>query len=319
MEHNQLNIAKQIINNKIDLHGYIQEQDLIDYILKTIKANIFSFIKVKFKNNAVQITLKYNDELQEVLFNSYTEDAYLEFCQDVLKIDKNEKYNCSRSLNIEGVKTRVFALMPPLCKYPDITISTTKQPPAKLEKQTIPDNVFDEIVHDNFIIVGGSGSGKTYLMNYLLNRFIKENEQIALIQEFDELIAPNKFTSNIIVPPPKPGEESLLKFVTEQSNLMRLDAFYVGEVKGAEAWPMIVNMSSGTRGGCTLHGESAVKALNRLRALCQLAYPNKEVIDEFIAKTIKYVIVMKNKNIQAIYRLTGTHVKNSFSIEEIYS
>ena len=100
---------------------------------------------------------------------------------------------------------------------------------------------------------------------------------------------------------------------------MRLDGIYVGEVKSAEAWPFVVNLASGTRGGCTIHGESAPQALSRLRALCQLSCNSDEVINDFIAKSIHYIIVMKDKNIDQIYKLAGTHMKNNFTMQEIGS
>ncbi len=231
----------------------------------------------------------------------------------------NEKYNCSRTIIVDGVRTRVFAMMPPFCDTPNITISTTKQPPTKLNKQTITDEDWDRIVHSNFMIVGKSGSGKTYLTNYLLNKFIRPDERIAIIEEFGELIPPNELTNNLIIPPAKPGELRLLEFVTEMSNLMRLDAIYVGEIKGREAWPMVNNMASGTRGGFTMHGDSARQALARLKALCRLSCDNDEAVDEFIAKSIQYIVVMKDKNIESICELKGTHIKGQFQMQEYKS
>ena len=301
---------------KMDIQNDI---GLNDFIINTIKANLCATIGIKFDLNNVYVTVIYPSETKLIKFNDYSHEAYLDFCKTVLNIDMNEQYNCSRTSIINGVRTRIYAVMPPFSENPNITISTTKIPPQTLNKQTIPDEIWDKIVHSNFIVVGKSGSGKTYLTNYLLSRYIRKNERIALIEEFGELIPPNELTNSIIVPPPKPGNPSLLKFVTEQSNLMRLDAFYVGEIKGAEAWPFVVNLASGTRGGATLHGETAVQGLSRLRALCQLSCNNDNAIDEFISKSVKYVIVMRNKNIESINRLTGVHNKGSFTMEEIYS
>ena len=295
------------------------EVGLDDYVRNIIKTNACSTIGIKYELGDVYVSTAYPSGTQLEIFNNYNESAYGDFCKNVLNIDLDEKYNCSRTINIDGVKTRVYAMMKPFVKTPNITISTTKIPPETLTKQTISDEMFDEIVHNNFMIVGASGSGKTYLTNYLLNKFIRDDERIAIIEEFGELIAPNDLTQSIIVPPPKPGEPSLLKFVTEQSNLMRLDAIYVGEVKSGEAWPMVINMASGTRGGFTMHGETADQALSRLRALCKLSCDNDEAINEFIAKSIKYIIVMEKKNIKQILKMTGTVMKNNFAKQEIGS
>lgn len=298
---------------------YESELGLEEFVIETIKANVLSTMGIRYSPEGVMVTVISLSNTKLMVFPNYSPDDYKSFCKEILTIDLEEKENCSRSINVEGVMTRVYAVMPPYTIYPNVTISTTKQPPAKLDKQTISDEVFDKIVHDNFIIVGASGSGKTYLMNYLLNKFIKDDERVGIIEEFMELIPPNQLCTSLICPPPKSNEKSKLRFITEQSNLMRLDAIYVGEIKGAEAWPFVVNLASGTRGAATLHGDSATHALSRLRALCQLETENTEAINEFIAKSIKYVIVMKKRKIDAIYRLTGTFNRNTFAMEEINS
>ena len=306
-------------NNKIPVANLQNEISLNDYVTNIIKQNICSTITIKYEFSTVSVIAVYPSNTKVLKFEGYTKETYYEFCKEVLDIDKEEKYNCSRALNFDGVKTRVYSVQPPLSATPIITISTTKTPPSTLPKQTIPNEVWDEIVHSNFIICGASGSGKTYLFNYLLSKFINKDEKIALIEEFGELIPPNDLAVTITTPPAKPGETSLLKFITEQSNLMRLDATYIGEIKGSEAWPFIINLASGTRGGATVHGDTAASALNRLRSLCELSCSNSEAIDEFISKCIKYIIVMKDKNIEAIYKLTGVHNKNIFAMKEINS
>lgn len=312
--------AKQLLDGDGDPKIDIQSQvGLSEFVINLIKTNLCSTISIKYELGNVYVTAVDSSGTDLTLFSNYTQDMYEEFCQEIFNIDIHEKYNCSRTIAVEGIKTRVYSVMPPFVKTPNITISTTKVPPTTLPGQTVPDEIFEQIVHDNFIVVGASGSGKTYLTNYLLSKFIHDDERIALIEEFGELIPPNNLTTSIIIPPPKPGEESLLKFMTEQSNLMRLDAVYVGEIKAGEAWPFVVNLASGTRGGATIHGESAQHALSRLRALCQLSTTNTEAINEFIAKSIRYIIVMKKKRIENIYKLTGTQNRGTFGLQEIAS
>lgn len=289
-----------------------------EYLTNLIEANTCSTIGLQFKLSDIELTMVDNNVTKLIRFPNYTEKEYDDFCKEILDIDLSEQYNCSRTLFIKGTRSRVYAMMPPLTKSPIVTISTTKQPPQSLYNQVISDELWNEIVHNNFIIAGASGSGKTYLTNYLLSKFIGKSERIALIEEFGELIPPNDITLSITVPPPKPGEESLLNFVTQQSNLMRLDAFYVGEVKGPEAWPMVVNMASGTRGGCTIHGETFEHALARLRALCQQSCTNNEAIDAFISKALKYVVIMRKRQVYAVHKLTGVHTNANFGKTDIY-
>jgi hypothetical protein len=314
---NELERSKQLLDSapKVNVQ---QESTLDEFVLELIKSNICSTISIKYELSVVYVIFKLEDNrVKTIRFNTSCEEDYLNFCKNVLGIDINEHYNCSRTKEIRGVSTRIFAIMPPFSRTPLITISTTKMPPESIPDIGYSDEVLADIVHSNFLIVGGSGSGKTYLMNYLLHRFIGNSELVELIEEFGELVPPNDITMRIIVPPTKPGEESLLHFVTEQSNLQRLDAIYVGEIKGKEAWPFVMNLASGTRGGATMHGDDAEKALSRLRALCLPYCKNEESINQFISKSLKYIIVMEKHRINVIKKLNGVAVKGNFSMEEL--
>ena len=319
---NNLEKAQQLLKSTESDESYestMSDIGLEDHVLNAIKSNLCYTIRVKYEFGEVVVISTLPSNVKVVRFSNYTADDYGDFCKKVLSIDMEERENCSRSLVIEGIKTRVYAIMKPYSENPLVTISTTKIPPSHLDKVTISDDAFSKIMHSNFIIVGPSGSGKTYLMNYLLNKFIGKKEQICIIEEFMELIPPNELCTCLTCPPPKSNEKSKLRFITEQSNLMRLDAIYLGEIKGAEAWPFLINLASGTRGACTMHGDTAPDALSRLRALCQLETENAEAINNFIAKNIHHVIVMGDKRIDAIFKLTGTHNKGIFAMEEVNS
>lgn len=315
----ELNRAKAISAQKINLKSKtLESKSIDDYVIDIIKANLLCTMHIKHELGTTYIITDYLNETKVKKF-SMSPEEYLDFCHIVFNLDPEELYNCARSLNIDGVKTRVHANMPPFTTHPILTISTTKQPPTELTQKTIPDEAWDKIVHSNFIIAGPSGSGKTYLMNYLLNKFIKKDECIALVQEFDEIIQPNELTLSIQVPPPKPGEMHLLRYATQEANLMRLAMTCVGEVKGGEAWPLIVQGASGTRIACTCHGKDTYQALARVRALCQLEVDNVDVIENLMSKSIEYIIIMNNKKIMQIDKLKGTVHQGIFQKEEIYS
>lgn len=322
MSHDILKLSKKLLYDSsgpsIDI---AKDLGLSDYVLNLIKSNLYSTIGIKYESGRVIIDASHVGGIKVVKFEDETSDSYKSFCEDILNIDLEEKFNCSVSVIIEGVRSRIYALMPPLTRFPVITISTTKEPPAHLEGQTVSSETLKKIVMGNFLVVGGSGSGKTYLMNYLINRYTDNDKKIAIIEEFGELIPPNDLTISIIVPPPKPEETHLLRFVTEQSNLMRLHSIFVGEIKGAEALPFILNLASGTKGGSTIHGESAKLGLSRLSAMCTLANNNMstETINEFIAKSLDYIITMKDRRIENIFKVRDTVHRGNFTLEELDS
>lgn len=167
-----------------------------------------------------------------------SQETYEGFCSDTLKIDLKATYNDSSNVIINGRFCRIFAIMPPYKPLPLIVISTVKNPPEKIatlgERE---EKLLAEIINtSNVLIAGKSGSGKTYLLNYLLNKYMDKNKRIGVVQEFQEIISPNEFTDQMTVPPRKPGQKhNDLEFLTEQSNLMRYDLVIVGEIKGPEA------------------------------------------------------------------------------------
>ena len=299
----------------------LNDMDLEDFTISTIKANVCSTISIKYEiGEGVLVCTSSPTGIKVTNFPNYDADSYMDFCEHVLGIDPKERFNCSRSKTISGVKSRIYAVMPPLAMNPILTISTTKIPPMHLEGQNVPDELLNEVIHSTAIICGGSGSGKTYLFNYMLNKFIRDDERIGIIEEFMEIVPPNKLCYSMICPPPKPGEKSLLRFMTEQSNLMRLDSIFVGEIKGAEAWPFIVNLASGTRGAATIHGATPAHAISRLRALCELdGTASPEAISEFISKAIKYVVQMRNRRVVSISKLNGTQNRGIMSMDEVFN
>ena len=245
-------------------------------------------------------------------------EEYLGLCS-FLHIEENNDSNISKSFMFEGVAVRAFAITKPFSTYPNITISTAKNAPATWGQIDLVE-VLKKIMRKNFLIVGASGAGKTYLLNYMLKESHKNTTtKIGIIEEFFELYPPNKSTCRLIVPPTKPGEERKLKYLTEMSNLMRLDYLYLGEIKGEEAWPFLINLSSGTKGAATVHGDSAIFGLKRIQNLCISAGIPQQIVAETMSKSIKYVIYVEKHEIKEIISLTGVAMQGNFQHTTIWS
>lgn len=245
---------------------------------------------------------------REVHKFSMSDSGYLSFCDRTLKLHTDKLYNDSSNILFKGVPTRVFSIMPPYKPQPLVVISTAKQPPKAIKTLSESDErKLKKVLAGNFLIAGKSGAGKTYLLNYLLNKYYPKDERIGIIQEFAEIYPPNDYTDTICTPPRVPGQQwNDLEFLTEQSNLMRYDRILVGEIKSSEAWPFVVNCSSGTKGGATIHGSSPQDALQRLRMLCLLSGNNltESVVDPFIKKAIQYVVYVEDGQVREIAELT---------------
>lgn len=121
----------------------------------------------------------------------------------------------------------------------------------------------------NIIISGGTGTGKTTLLN-ILSSFIGEDERIITIEDAAEL---RLHQSHVISLETRmtnyEGEgEVTIRDLVRNSLRMRPDRIIVGEVRGKEAFDMMQAMNTGHEGSITtLHANSPVDAINRLETM----------------------------------------------------
>lgn len=127
----------------------------------------------------------------------------------------------------------------------------------------------------NIFVSGGTGAGKTSLLNVLSN-FIPANERVITIEDSAELQIqgiPNIVrleTRNANVE----GENAITMSVLIKTALrMRPDRIIVGEVRDGAAMDMINSMLTGHDGSLsTGHGNSAKEMLLRLQTMVMMAY-----------------------------------------------
>lgn len=151
----------------------------------------------------------------------------------------------------------------------------------------------------NIIVVGGTGSGKTTLMRALMNE-IPFDERIVTIEDAYELgidrfsqlhpdhDALQSRTANI------EGHGSVpLADLTRMALRMDPDRVIIGEVRGPEAFPMLLAMSQGNNGSmCTLHADSTQSAFSKLAAYVSMANTGLpiEVVNVLIATSVHLVV-----------------------------
>jgi pilus assembly protein CpaF len=110
----------------------------------------------------------------------------------------------------------------------------------------------------NILIAGGTGSGKTTMLN-ALSASIPDNERIITIEDAAELYLNQRHVLRLEARPKNiegEGEVSIRDLV-RNSLRMRPDRIVVGEVRGAEALDMLQAMNTGHDGSLsTLHANS---------------------------------------------------------------
>ena len=121
----------------------------------------------------------------------------------------------------------------------------------------------------NILISGGTGVGKTTLLN-ALSAFIPEGERIITIEDAAELQLQQRHVVSLESRPPnvEGRGEIRIRELVRNALRMRPDRLIVGEVRGAETVDMLQAMNTGHEGSLTtIHANSPRDALSRLETL----------------------------------------------------
>jgi pilus assembly protein CpaF len=121
----------------------------------------------------------------------------------------------------------------------------------------------------NVLISGGTGTGKTTLLN-VLSAFIPEGERIVTVEDSAELQLQQRHVVRLETRPPNiEGQGQILaRDLVRNSLRMRPDRIVVGEVRSDEVLDMLQAMNTGHEGSMTtIHANSARDALSRMEAM----------------------------------------------------
>jgi pilus assembly protein CpaF len=121
----------------------------------------------------------------------------------------------------------------------------------------------------NVLISGGTGSGKTTMLN-ALSSFIDENERIVTIEDSAELQLQQEHVARLETRPPNiegKGEVTQRDLV-KNALRMRPDRIIVGEVRAGEAFDMLQAMNTGHDGSMTtVHANTPRDSLSRVEQM----------------------------------------------------
>jgi pilus assembly protein CpaF len=125
----------------------------------------------------------------------------------------------------------------------------------------------------NMLISGGTGSGKTTMLN-ILSGYIPQSERIVTIEDAAELQLQQPHVVRLETRPPNiegKGEVTQRSLV-KNALRMRPDRIILGEVRGAEAVDMLQAMNTGHEGSlATIHANTPRDALSRLENMIGMA------------------------------------------------
>jgi pilus assembly protein CpaF len=125
----------------------------------------------------------------------------------------------------------------------------------------------------NILISGGTGSGKTTMLN-ALSAAVPDSDRIVTIEDAAELQLKQRHVVRLESRPKniEGAGEVTIRDLVRNSLRMRPDRIIVGEVRGAEALDMLQAMNTGHEGSLsTIHANSSRDALNRLETMVLMA------------------------------------------------
>jgi pilus assembly protein CpaF len=179
--------------------------------------------------------------------------------------------------------SRVNAIIPPLAlSGPSLTIRKFSRNALTLEDLvglgSISEQTADFLAQCvrgklNILISGGTGTGKTTLLN-AVSAYVPGEERIVTIEDAAELRLLQRHVVSLESRPPnvEGGGEVRIRDLVRNALRMRPDRIIVGEVRGPETLDMLQAMNTGHDGSLTtVHANSARDALHRLEMLVLMA------------------------------------------------
>jgi pilus assembly protein CpaF len=143
-----------------------------------------------------------------------------------------------------------------------------------------------------FLISGGTGTGKTTLLNSLLS-LVTPRERMVLVEDASELRPDHPHVVRLEARPPnvEGAGEITLRDLVRQALRMRPDRLVVGEVRGGEVADLLRALNTGHEGGCgTVHANSAIDVPARLEALGAIAGLGREALHSQVASALHAVV-----------------------------
>jgi type IV secretion system protein VirB11 len=176
----------------------------------------------------------------------------------------------------------------------------------------------------NLLVVGGTGSGKTTLVNALLDAIARRHpdHRLVIVEDTAELqcAAPNA----VLLHTTDTVDMARLVRVTMR---LRPDRIIVGEVRGGEALALLKAWNTGHPGGvATVHANSAYAGLVRLEQLIAEATPSpmRALIAEAVDRVIMIEKTATGRRVCEIINVCGvagdeyvTHTLSSPRTEEV--
>ncbi len=191
--------------------------------------------------------------------------------------------------------SRFEGLFPPVVTAASFTIrkKASKVFPLEdyVENEIMSQEVMDSIkaavtAKKNIVVVGGTGSGKTTLVNGVINSIseIEPDARLIIIEDTAELQSKSENTLFL-----RAFKNTSIQTLVRATMRLRPDRILVGEVRGGEALDLLKAWNTGHPGGiATVHANSAAEGLFRIEQLISEA--SMSPMPHLIGSAIDFII-----------------------------
>ncbi|MDF3982973.1 P-type conjugative transfer ATPase TrbB [Luteibacter sp. PPL201] len=161
--------------------------------------------------------------------------------------------------------------------------------------------------HRNILVIGGTGSGKTTLVNAIIREMVDADatERVFIIEDTGEI----QCSAQNFVQYRTSCEVSMTQLLRTTLR-MRPDRILVGEVRGPEALDLLMAWNTGHEGGAaTLHANDARAGLSRLAMLISMHRDAPRPIEPLIGESVHLLVHIartpQGRRIQEVVAIDG--------------
>lgn len=222
------------------------------------------------------------------------------------RLDDAQPFADGRITRDDGSVLRIHAVLAPLAESGTcISVRVLRQARLSLDdliqSGTVPEDIapaLRNIINQrrSFLVVGGTGTGKTTLLSAMLTE-VPTDQRIICIEDTAELHPGHPSTINLVSRQANvegAGAVSMADLL-KQSLRMRPDRIVVGEIRGAEVVDLLAAMNTGHDGGAgTIHANSISEVPARMEALATTGGLDRMALHSQLAAAVDIVLVMKH-------------------------
>lgn len=260
--------------------------------------------------------------------NSYKDfiEKLCNFCQTYINSEKP-------FIEVQLNNLRITVLFPDICRG-EFIVSIRKQPFTRwtfdrlaTQEWAKPEEIatIKKLITQkkNFLIVGGTGSGKTSLLQACINEM--NSDRLVIIEDTQELQPVFSQNTSLLtrIDPTKKLIDITMNELIKKALRLRPDRICVGEIRGEEATALLMALATGHDGSFgSLHARTAHEALLRLEMLIQMGAPqwSLQSIRRLIGLTVQNILVVKKHNgkrcLKGIYEL-GSVEEHGITLQQL--